>query len=159
MTINAWRASNVKNFDQYTELYDFAGVSVWKIVVQGRTQNMTDKLRFGQFISEKRIQHSMTKQELARQIGISTAYLSQLESGARSNPTIEVLDRMINKFHLDEAETHKIYDLYAASNDTISPDIITYLKSNNIVTKAIRKAQENSATEKDWLDFIDQLQK
>ena len=116
---------------------------------------MTDKLRFGQFISEKRIQHSMTKQELARQIGISTAYLSQLESGARSNPTIEVLDRM----HLDEAETHKIYDLYAASNDTISPDIITYLKSNNIVTKAIRKAQENSATEKDWLDFIDQLQK
>lgn len=120
---------------------------------------MTDKLRFGQFISEKRIQHSMTKQELARQIGISTAYLSQLESGARSNPTIEVLDRMINKLHLDEAETHKIYDLYAASNDTISPDIITYLKSNNIVTKAIRKAQENSATEKDWLDFIDQLQK
>ena len=118
---------------------------------------MTDKLRFGQFISEKRIQHSMTKQELARQI--STAYLSQLESGARSNPTIEVLDRMINKLHLDEAETHKIYDLYAASNDTISPDIITYLKSNNIVTKAIRKAQENSATEKDWLDFIDQLQK
>ena len=116
---------------------------------------MTDKLRFGQFISEKRIQHSMTKQELARQIGISTAYLSQLESGARSNPTIEVLDRMINKLHLDEAETHKIYDLYAASNDTIS----TYLKSNNIVTKAIRKAQENSATEKDWLDFIDQLQK
>ena len=114
---------------------------------------MTDKLRFGQFISEKRIQHSMTKQELARQIGISTAYLSQLESGARSNPTIEVLDRMINKLHLDEAETHKIYDLYAASNDTISPDIITYLKSNNIVTKAIRKAQENSATEKDWLDF------
>ena len=108
---------------------------------------MTDKLRFGQFISEKRIQHSMTKQELARQIGISTAYLSQLESG------------MINKLHLDEAETHKIYDLYAASNDTISPDIITYLKSNNIVTKAIRKAQENSATEKDWLDFIDQLQK
>ena len=154
MTINAWRASNVKNFDQYTELYDFAGVSVFK-----RTQNMTDKLRFGQFISEKRIQHSMTKQELARQIGISTAYLSQLESGARSNPTIEVLDRMINKLHLDEAETHKIYDLYAASNDTISPDIITYLKSNNIVTKAIRKAQENSATEKDWLDFIDQLQK
>ena len=74
---------------------------------------MTDKLRFGQFISEKRIQHSMTKQELARQIGISTAYLSQLESGARSNPTIEVLDRMINKLHLDEAETHKIYDLYA----------------------------------------------
>ena len=27
------------------------------------------------------------------------------------------------------------------------------------ITKAIRKAQENSATEKDWLDFIDQLQK
>ncbi len=34
MTINACRALNVKDFDQYTELYDFAGVSVFKIVVQ-----------------------------------------------------------------------------------------------------------------------------
>lgn len=120
---------------------------------------MTAQLRFGQFISEKRIQLSMTKQELARLIGISTAYLSQLESGVRSNPTVEVLDRMINMLHLNKAETHKLYDLYAAANDTISPDIIEYLKNNDIVSKAIRTAHENEAEEKEWLDFIDRLLK
>lgn len=120
---------------------------------------MTDKLKFGQFISEKRIQLSMTKQELARLTGISTAYLSQLESGVRSNPTVEVLDRMINMLHLNKTETHKLYDLYAAVNDTISPDVMKYLKNNDIISKAIRTAQENNAEEKDWLDFIDWLQK
>ena len=34
MTINACRALNVIDFDQYTEVYDFAGVSVFNIVVQ-----------------------------------------------------------------------------------------------------------------------------
>lgn len=92
-------------------------------------------------------------------IGISTAYLSQLESGVRSNPTVEVLNRMINMLHLNKAETHKLYDLYAAANDTISPDIIEYLKNNDIVSKAIRAAYENEAEEKDWLDFIDRLLK
>ena len=57
---------------------------------------MTANTLFGQFISEKRIQNSMTKQDLARQIGISTAYLSQIESGVRADKeAVNVLTNML----------------------------------------------------------------
>ena len=47
---------------------------------------MTNDLTFGQFISEQRQKHSMESQELAKALGISGAYLSQLERGVRTNP-------------------------------------------------------------------------
>ena len=57
---------------------------------------MTANTLFGQFISEKRIQNSMTKQDLARQIGTSTAYLSQIESGVQADKeAVNVLTNML----------------------------------------------------------------
>lgn len=120
---------------------------------------MTDKLRFGQFISEKRIQHSMTKQELARLIGISTAYLSQIESGIRSNPKEEIIANLIFCLHLTTEETYKLYDLYAATNSAVAIDVARYIKQNAIVSKAIRIAEKYGAKESDWLEFIEKLNK
>lgn len=48
---------------------------------------------FGQFISEKRKEFSLTSTELARKIGISTGYLSQLERNKRVNPDIQLLKK------------------------------------------------------------------
>lgn len=120
---------------------------------------MTDKLRFGPFISEKRIQHSMTKQELASRIGISTAYLSQIESGIRSNPKEEIIARLIICLHLTTEETYKLYDLYAKANSTIAIDVMHYIKQNNIIARVIRAAKEYEAKESDWLEFIEKLNK
>ena len=120
---------------------------------------MTDKLRFGQFISEKRIQHSMTEQELAGLIGISTAYLSQIESGVRSNPKEEILAKLVYCLHLTMEETYKLYDLYAAANSTVAIDVIQYTKRNAIVSRAIRAAEILGAKECDWLEFIEKLNK
>lgn len=47
---------------------------------------MTNDLTFGQFISEQRQKHSMESQELAKALGISGAYLSQLERGVGRIP-------------------------------------------------------------------------
>jgi transcriptional regulator with XRE-family HTH domain len=38
----------------------------------------------------------MTKRELARRAKVTEAYLSQLESGARKNPSLPVLKRLAN---------------------------------------------------------------
>lgn len=120
---------------------------------------MTDKLRFGQFISEKRIKLSMTKRELAGQIGISTAYLSQIEGGLRSNPKREIIEGLITCLHLNEEETYRLYDLYAKVTDTVAIDISRFIKQNDIVSKAIRTAIKTDASESAWLEFIDRLNK
>lgn len=120
---------------------------------------MTANITFGQFISERRVNHSMTKQELAGFIGISTAYLSQIESGIRSNPKEEIIAKLVFCLHLTMEETYKLYDLYAAANGTIAIDVIRYIKRNAIVSKAIRAAEKCEAEECDWLEFIEKLNK
>lgn len=120
---------------------------------------MTDKLRFGQFISEKRTRLSMTKRELAGEIGITTAYLSQIESGIRSNPKRDIIENLIICLRLNEEETYRLYDLYAKVTDTVAIDIAQFIKQNDIVSKAIRKAKKSGASETVWLEFIDRLNK
>lgn len=120
---------------------------------------MTANILFGQFISEKRIQNSMTKQELARQIGISTAYLSQIESGVRSNPKEYIILRLINCLHLKEDEIYLLYDLYAAATNTLAIDVARYIKKNALAVKAIRAAEKYGAEESDWIRFIEQFSK
>jgi len=56
--------------------------------------NMINELNFSQFISEKRIKWSIESQELAKALGISNAYLSQLEKGIRTYPSSELLDKI-----------------------------------------------------------------
>lgn len=115
--------------------------------------------KFGQFISEQRIKNSMQGQELAKRLGISLGYLSQLEHGKRLCPDLELLRKMINVFDLNTEETNALYDLYAEASGQLSPDIAEYIQSSNTVKKALRCAREASATDKHWERFIESLKK
>ena len=118
---------------------------------------MTNDLTFGQFISEQRQKHSMESQELAKALGISGAYLSQLERGVRTNPSTELLDKIAMVLCLNKIET--LYDLYAKVSGQISPDLAVYVSSSETVRQALRTAHDANATEEDWKQFIEQLNK
>ena len=120
---------------------------------------MTNDLTFGQFISEQRQKHSMESQELAKALGISGAYLSQLERGTRTNPSLELLDKIIMVLCLNKIETEKLYDLYAKVSGQISPDLSVYVSSSEIVRQALRTARDADATDEDWKQFIERLNK
>ena len=100
---------------------------------------------------------SMTKQDLAWKIGISTAYLSQIESGIRSNPKIEIINSLITSLNLNEEEIYKLYDLYAKATNSIAIDVAQSIKQNEIISKAIRIAEKQGVGKIAWLKFIDQL--
>lgn len=118
---------------------------------------MTNDLTFGQFISEQRQKHSMESQELAKALGISGAYLSQLERGVRTNPSAELLDKIAKVLHLNKIETEILYDLYAKASGQVSPDIAAYVSSSETVQQALRTARDANVTEEDWKQFIEQL--
>lgn len=120
---------------------------------------MNDKTDFGQFISEQRKKHSMESQEFAEALGISGAYLSQLERGVRTNPSVELLDKIAMVLCLNQIETETLYDLYAKVSGQISPDLAVYVSSSETVRQALRTARDANATEEDWKQFIEQLKK
>jgi len=120
---------------------------------------MNSKADFGQFISEQKQRNSLQSQELASKLGISVAYLSQLEHGKRVCPDISLIKKMIDIFELSTEETIVFYDLYEEASGQLSLDIIEYIKSHKIIKKAIRSAIAFSATDKDWQVFIESLNK
>ena len=114
---------------------------------------------FGQFISEEKRKLSLQSKELAEMLGISIGYLSQLEHGKRVCPDQELLKKMIEVFNLNEEECCIIFDLYEKASGKLSPDIVEYVQSKEIVKKALRAAKAANATDSDWEMFIDTIRK
>ena len=112
---------------------------------------------FGQFISEQKRKHSLQSNELAEMLNISKGYLSQLEHGKRVCPDQELLIRMIEVFNLNDEERSIIFDLYEKASGKLSPDIVEYVQSKDIVKKALRAAKAVNATDSDWEMFIDAI--
>lgn len=120
-------------------------------------RNMIYETDFGQFISEQKRKHSLQSKELADMLNISMGYLSQLEHGKRVCPDQELLKRMIDVFNLNEEERCIIYDLYEKASGKLSPDIVEYVQSKDIVKKALRAAKAVNATDSDWEMFIEAI--
>ena len=120
---------------------------------------MTYATDFGQFISEQKRKHSLQSKELAEMLSISMGYLSQLEHGKRVCPDQELLKRMIDVFNLNEEERIIIFDLYEKASGKLSPDVVEYVQSKDIVKKALRIARDVNATDNDWEMFIDAIKK
>ena len=92
-------------------------------------------------------------------LNISKGYLSQLEHGKRVCPDQELLKKMIEVFNLNDEERCIIFDLYEKASGRLSPDIVEYVQSNEIVKKALRAAKAVNATDNDWEMFIDAIRK
>lgn len=113
----------------------------------------------GEFIINHRLEKEIKCQKLADIVGISPAYLSQLEHGIRLNPNPEIIISLSKAFHLSSEESTILFDLYAGSSGQLPPDIAEYLKGNQMVMQCLRQARDANATEEDWKHFIEQLKK
>jgi len=118
---------------------------------------MESFLTFGNYISQKRREIKQSLRETAMQIEITAVYLSEMENGKKTNPSREIIKKMISVLYLNEAETALFYDLHAKANGIISQDLPEYIMENGLIRMALRKAKKKSATEKDWQGFIDNL--
>lgn len=114
---------------------------------------------FGQFIVEIRNRNQITCQQLAKKIGISTGYLSQLEHGIRNHPDPTLVIKIAEALQLSRADEVRLYDLYAEETGQLQPDIVEYLRGNCAARYALRKARDANATEEDWERFIEKLKK
>lgn len=116
---------------------------------------------FGSFINQKRVEKEITLRGFANLVGLSPVYICYIEKGTKPAPTEEYLEKMINMLHLNKAETDELYDLAARSKSspTVSGDLPGYIMEKDIVRVALRTAKEVDATDEEWQEFIEKINK
>ena len=119
-----------------------------------------DKLTFGSFVRQKRLERDMSLRTLAQKLELSSVYMSNIENNLKPAPSQAKLDKLAQLFLLDKADTELMWDLAAKSKkQRVSVDLPEYIMERDIVRAALRTARECEATDEDWQEFIDKLNK
>ena len=95
------------------------------------------KNTFGTYIRSLRLYRGFGLRELARQLGISAPYLSDLEKDKRGAPPVDLV-RAIAK--ILDADSENIYDLAGISRNTIASDIEDLLIAKPEIVSLLRSA-------------------
>ena len=77
---------------------------------------------FGEKMRQMRAERRLTQKEMARAIGVSSAYLSALEHGKRGRPSWYLIQRIINFFNVIWDDADLIVELAHMSHPRITID-------------------------------------
>ena len=116
---------------------------------------------FGAFLTEKRLERDMTLRGFAGKLGISPVYMCNIEKDRRAAPTEDVLEKMAALLMLNKVEKEQMLDLAAKSKTVpaVALDLPEYINGNDIIRTALRTAKDVGATDDEWLEFIERLNK
>lgn len=115
--------------------------------------------KFGELVKKYRGNKSLKK--LGDEIGISAAYLSDIENGNRF-PSKEKVDKFIGVFNLKDDEKDKFYDLVAKESPNkykVSGDIAEYIMKNEFLRNFIRIAKDKKLDNSYWKNKIKELER
>lgn len=110
---------------------------------------------FGEYVKARREALGKTLRSFASEIGISPAYMSDIEKGARPAP-----DKFLGKFAevleiTDSSELHRFYDLAGLSQNGQHTDINSYLDDKPYARLAMRTASDRGLTDADWQHLVE----
>ena len=127
-----------------------------KVNKMNQTKNYAN---FGAFLTAKREEHDLTLREMARQIGVSAPFLSDVEKDRTAPLTKDRLDKVAEILHLDVDERTAMFDLVGRQRNTVAPDLPEYIMGRDYVAAALRTARDLNAGEAEWLKFVEELKK
>ena len=116
---------------------------------------------FGGFITRKREERDFTLRGLAGKLGISPVYLCNIEKDRRHDPADKILDNLAALLLLSKDEKLEMLDLLAKvqKRPSVASDLPEYINERDIVRVALRTAKDVDATDEEWQEFIERLQK
>jgi transcriptional regulator with XRE-family HTH domain len=116
------------------------------------------KESFGAFIARRRMERGLGLRELAADLGIGAPYLCDMEKDRRWPPDEPLLGRMAERLALDGEMRARLYDLAGECRGEVPADVSPYVRDNDVVRMALRRASSAGAGEAEWLRFIRQLE-
>ena len=114
---------------------------------------------FGKFMKTKRLEMEFTLRSFAGMLKVSPVYICDLEKDRKPAPTEERMEQISRLLSLDKSEKETLYDLAALTRNrpSVSSDLPEYIMENEIVRVALRTAKDVDATDEEWRDFIEKL--
>lgn len=112
---------------------------------------------FGEYLKHKREEKQISLREVARTLGVSAPFLSDVENNRRGPLTEERLADLAKVLNLNEQEQAEMYDIVGKQKGLLAPDLNPYVTERPYVNAALRAARNLEANEEDWQRFVDDL--
>ncbi|WP_422479703.1 helix-turn-helix domain-containing protein [Pleomorphochaeta sp. DL1XJH-081] len=112
---------------------------------------------FGEYLKHKREEKQISLREVARTLGVSAPFLSDVENNRRGPLTEERLADLAKVLNLNEKEQAEMYDIVGKQKGLLAPDLNPYVTERPYVNAALRAARNLEANEEDWQRFVDDL--
>ena len=115
--------------------------------------------KFGDLVKEYR--GEKTLKELGNEIGVTAAYLSDIEKGNRF-PSEDKLEKLIKVFDLKDEKEDTFYDLVAEENPNrykVSVDIAEYIMQNQYLRNFIRVAKNKKLGNLYWKNKLKEIER
>lgn len=112
---------------------------------------------FGSYLKHKREEKQISLRELARRLGVSAPFLSDVENNRRTPLTEERLATLADVLNLNKTDEAEMYDIVGQQKGLLAPDLNPYVTDRPYVNAALRTARNLEANEEDWQRFVDDL--
>jgi len=119
-------------------------------------------MQFGEYIKQKRKAKEFTITQVAEYIGVSRAFLCDVENKRRAPLDGEKMELLAELLNLSEEETALLFDLASQYNRNVPYDIAdTFLHEEvgELARIALRLSKECNEPEAKWKQLIRELEK
>ena len=97
---------------------------------------------FGMMIRQLREKRNLSLRGASGEIGISPAYLSDLENDRRYPPVGEVLQKILSTYKVDADTEFAVMELIGLGRKEIAPDMADFLQKNQFARLVVRKLMQ-----------------
>jgi len=114
-------------------------------------------MTFGAYLKHKREEKQISLRELARRLGVSAPFLSDVENNRRTPLTEERLATLADVLNLNKTDEAEMYDIVGQQKGLLASDLNSYVTYRPYVNAALRTARNLEANEEDWQKFVEDL--
>ena len=115
------------------------------------------ELLFGEYIAGKRKARDISLRQMAENLSITPAYLSDIEKSRRNPPDIETLEKIAKLLYLTPEEKNTMLDYAGNDRKQIAPDLPGYIMDVPEARTALRKARDLGKQADFWKAISDKL--
>lgn len=120
---------------------------------------MSTCLNFGEYIAQKREERRIALRDMARRLGVSAPFLSDVEKDRRNPFDSDRLEKLAGILELNEQDKATMFNLAGKRRNSVAPDLPEYIMEREYVSAALRTARDLNAGEAEWRKFVEELKK